>query len=127
MGLFEPVTIQWKGTNYTVPADQVMRLIAAIEDVVTMVELNEALAKGAMPMAKISLAFHKVLVFAGANASCDEVYAAWFGVGGEDTRNSVVNSINSLLTMMIPPSIADAVAEEAETEEAGKTNPAPSS
>lgn len=124
MALFADVVIEWKGRNYTVPSNQIMRLIATIEDTVTMGELTEYLQGGKMPMAKLALAFSNVLKFAGVisedgdNDLEQEVYAAWFGVGGVDARDSVVMSIHSLLAMMIPPTITEQV--EANNSEAGK-------
>jgi hypothetical protein len=100
MKIFEDVTLTWKGQDHTIESTRVMGAIAKIEEVITLKELGEYANKGDAPMAKLAMAFGSVLRYAGAKVSDDEVYAGMFS--GESGA-SVMQSLSSLLTMMIPP------------------------
>jgi len=95
MSLFEPVTLTWKGADYTVEADRVMMLIAKIEDVITLGEV----ASGKPPFAKIAFAYAEALNYAGATVNSEEVYISLFGDKGMGMTTAVAN----LLSMMMPP------------------------
>lgn len=97
MGIFEPVTITWKGTDYTVQPDKVMMLIAKIEDIITFSELVAENPK----LVKLAMAFGAALRYAGAKVTDDEIYASLFkeeGMGAAD-------AVSSLILMMMPPEI----------------------
>ncbi len=99
MSVFEPVTLSWKGEDYTVEADRVMMLIAKIEEIITLGEVYNYAQKGAAPVAKISMAYGVALRYAGAKVRDDEVYKGLFS-GGED---NIPKALEVLLSMMIPP------------------------
>ena len=101
MKIFEDVTLTWKGQDYTIESTKIMGAIAKIEEVITLKELGEYAQKGDAPMAKLAMAFASVLRYSGAKVGDDEVYAGLFS--GESGA-SVMESLSSLLTMMIPPS-----------------------
>ncbi len=96
MSIFQPVKLTWKGTDYEIPADKVMRLIAEIEDVITISELMSQ--KGA-PLAKLAMGYGAALRYAGAKISDDAVYETLF----TDSQATVGPCITGLLMMMIPP------------------------
>lgn len=100
-GVFEPVTLTWDGRDYTIAADQVMRCIAAVEEVITLGELNEFSIKGQCPLARVAQAFGVVLRFAGCQVRDDVVYAGMFSKGG---GNAARDAVQTLLLMMVPPS-----------------------
>src|SRR4051812_21281849 len=100
MAVFEPVRLTWKGTEYVIPPDQVMRCIAKIEDVITLAELHRAMGKP--PLAKLAMAYGAALRHAGARAEDDEVYAAMFK-SGKDMHGQVTGAVYTLLVMMMPP------------------------
>lgn len=97
MSIFEPVSFGWKGKTYVVPATEVLRLIAAVEEVITLADLSASRP----PMARLSSAFGIALRYAGATVADEEIYKTIFENGGASVVSSAVNS---LISMMIPPS-----------------------
>ncbi|MGI9159857.1 MAG: hypothetical protein ACR2K1_08910 [Saprospiraceae bacterium] len=73
--------------------------IATVEDVLTLGELHTFSQKGAVPVARIAMAYGALLRFAGANVDNDTVYAGMFGSGDVDPQSAVTN----LLALMLPP------------------------
>lgn len=115
--IFKPVTLAWKGTEYEVPADKVMLLIAKVEDVIT---LSELLNPRGRPLAKISMAYGVALRHAGAKVRDEEIYASMFADGSADTAAAAVSG---LLAMMLPPSSLEAPAsKKAEPPEAATSS-----
>lgn len=102
MGSFEDIRLEWAGADYTIRANRVLGAIARIEDVVTLNELQRFAVRGTAPMAKIAMAYGAVLRYAGATVSDDEVYAGMFGAGGT-SADAVVDSVSTLVAMMVPP------------------------
>ena len=99
MSVFNELNLTWKGADYSVPSDNILRLIAKVEDVITLNELYSYSQKGAAPLAKIATAFGIVLRYAGAKVSDDEVYKTIVTSGAD----SAIVATRTLLTMMIPP------------------------
>lgn len=99
MSLFNDVTLVWGGTEYTIKSDNVLRLIAQVEDVITFAELYRFGLKGAIPQARIATAFGTMLRYAGAQVGDDEVYKAMFKDGGAHA----VTAVRTLLEIMSPP------------------------
>lgn len=94
--MFEPITLNWEGRDYIIPADQVMRAICVIEDHITVQQL---LRPDAVPMGKLAMAYTALLRFAGATKVREaEVYSAILGDG-----NAAVAATQALVMMMIPP------------------------
>ncbi len=102
MGSFEDIRLQWAEKDYTIKANRVLGAIARIEDVLTLNELQRFGARKAAPMAKIAMAYGAVLRYAGASVTDDEVYAGMFGAAGT-SADAVVDSVSSLVAMMVPP------------------------
>jgi hypothetical protein len=103
MAIFDPITFTWKGTDYTVQPDRIMKLLYAIETAVTLPELTEyARNRGGAPV-RLSMAYGAALRFAGADVGDDEVYAALFGPDAEATGARM----KELVEMAIPPSRGD--------------------
>lgn len=99
MGIFNELNLTWKGTDYTVPADNILRLIAKVEDVITLNELYSYSQKGAAPLAKLATAFGIILRYAGCKVSDDEIYKTI--VNGE--TNAATVATHTILGMMLPP------------------------
>lgn len=102
MAVFDDVVIEWDGKKYTVPADDIMRLIAKVEDVITLHELFTYAEKGTAPTAKLAMAYATALRHVGVKVRDDEVYKKIFGAA--DSATSAQAVINALLMMMVPPS-----------------------
>lgn len=99
MAIFEDIMLGWKGEEYTVPANKVMRLIAKVESEVTLQELGR---ESGPPMAKVAMAYAEALNYAGArNVSGDEVYASLFEDGG---MAAATEAVSALMMIMLPPS-----------------------
>lgn len=98
MAIFEDVTFGWKGVEKTVPANQIMKLIAKVEDQITLQELGR---ESGPPMAKVAMAYAVALHHAGfTGVKSDEVYASMFkSEGAEDAAAAVT----TLLMLMVPP------------------------
>jgi len=97
MSIFKDVTLAWKGQEYTVKSNEVMKLIAKVEDVITMGELTQATGH---KLTRISEAYAVALCHAGCSVSIEEVYQSLFGQGGADAAS---NAIAGLLMLMVPP------------------------
>lgn len=111
MSIFQDITLTWKGKEYVIKGNNVLRLIAQIEDVITLQELLKFAQKGAAPVAKISSAFTLALRYAGVKVSDEEVYASCFGA-----QHAAKNATLTLLTMMTPPD--DLILKNTEEEDA---------
>nr|BDD44161.1 hypothetical protein 28 [bacterium] len=96
MAIFEPVTLTYSGEDYTIPRDEILQVIAMIEDVVTLGELSGG---GKVPMAKLAMAYGLALRHAGAKVSDEEVYSSLFAEG----QHNATQAVTGLLAMMIPP------------------------
>lgn len=96
MSVFEQIELGFKGETFVVQPDKVMRLIALVEDVISLQELTSQ-----PKLSKLAEAYTVALNYAGASAQTEEVYASLFGDGGSEV---VQNTITSLIMMMLPPS-----------------------
>jgi hypothetical protein len=92
------ITLEYSGESYTVEPDRVMRLIAIIEDIISLPEL----ASGKVGLAKISMAYGAALRYAGAKVTDEAVYCTMFET---DAAQKAQGYIVSLLMMMIPPDV----------------------
>jgi hypothetical protein len=103
MAIFEAIKLTWKGVDYEIPPDQVMRGIARIEDVFTLGELSRHMARGTLPLAKIAQAYGVALRHAGAAVSDEDVYAGMFSGDAAELQKRGLAAVNTLLVMMMPP------------------------
>ena len=117
MAIFDDVPIGWAGKTYTIPAQQVMRAIARVEDHVTLEELIRFQERGTVPLAKMAAAYASLICFAGGTATADEVYKNMLGL---DEGGVAGTTIAGLLHMMVPPTRL----VEGMTAPAGKQQPA---
>lgn len=102
-GAFEDVKLVWNGREYTIPARNMLRAVAIIEDHVTMPELQKFAVRGTAPAARLSSAFAGVLTFAGCpKVTAEDVYEAMFD--GGDKAEAVGVAITTLMSMMLPKS-----------------------
>lgn len=108
---FEPVKLTWRGAEYTIPADRMLRAIASIEDEIRGDSSRHAVAiltqKPGPTFSRIAMGYAAALRAAGAQVSGDEVYLEIMeGLAGGDeaeTAIGVQNAIFSLLAIMSPP------------------------
>ena len=101
MSIFQDVVLSYDGSEYRVKSNDVMRLIAKIEDVITIGELTN----GNVKFAKLAMAYGEALRFAGANVDDDAVYKAIYTAKGVV---SAQDAVSGLLALMIPVDIKPA-------------------
>lgn len=70
---FQPVTLTFKGVDYTVEPENVWGLIGAIESVITRTRLVLAIHERDIPEAKVATALAAALNYAGAKVQPHEV------------------------------------------------------
>jgi hypothetical protein len=102
MAIFQDVKLAWKDEEFTIPGDKVLGAIAIIEEHITFTEMIDALRRGRPKIMAIAKAFAGILRYAGANVTDEEAYEGMFS--GGDLQRKIIDSINMLLVMMVPPS-----------------------
>lgn len=98
--MFAPIKLEWNGKQHTVPANRVLMAIAEVEEVFTLDELQRFSKRGTAPVAKLAMAYGKLLRFAGAAVEDDEVYA---GIFVSDQGAMAASATSALLALMLPP------------------------
>lgn len=110
MSIFKEVTLTWAGEDFTVNPDDVLMLIATVEDIVSVDMLYNGGAK--LPRAKLAMAYAAALTFAGAKGvDAETIYKAMFTKA--DAMTVTENAVMGLLKMMLPP-------DEHKTDDAGE-------
>lgn len=102
MSIFKPVTLKWKGKEYTIPANEVLPVLADIETKMTFGELQQAAAvPEKAPLGTMSQVFGIALRAAGCKVSDEEVYFSIFHT--DDAKADVGMVSVTIMQMMIPP------------------------
>lgn len=103
MAVFEDIELEWKGVTYTLNGDdKVMRAIAAVEDHVTISELQASMQSGNIALGKLSIAYSVLLKFAGCfGVTSAQVYQGMWD--GGVSQEAIGEAIGSLIAIMIPP------------------------
>ena len=96
--MFKNITLTYNDEEYVVKAESIMRLIAVIEDCISLQELTR---DNGAPLGKLSRAYAAALRFAGCRVTDEQVYAGLFGTSGGSNAGEAVTG---LLMLMIPPS-----------------------
>lgn len=97
MAIFEDITVKWGEEDFTIKGDdEIMKLIALIENEATIAELTDGQPK----LARAAKAYFVLLKFAGAEElTLAEVYASLLHGGADALRGA----LESLITIMVPP------------------------
>jgi hypothetical protein len=105
MRAFQDYEIGWNGRNYVIPSDQLLSVIAAMEEHITLSELT---ARRGIPLGRLSQAYAVVLrrlAVRGADGKLlitdREVYTGMFN--GGDLSGKVMAAVEGLIGLMIPP------------------------
>lgn len=109
MAIFEDISFEYKGKEFKIKSNKVMRLICTIEDIITLGELTTG-----PKFSKLAEAYTAALTYAGADVEIEEVYASLFGNG---SKERVSATITNLIMMMLPP---DTYNPKIKDEESGK-------
>lgn len=96
--LFETLTLSWDGEEYEIMPT--LELIGRVENIITATELYALLGRGAMPFAKLSMAFGLILRSAGCRVKDDDIFRGIFS--GDDDNGAAAASVTALLAMMNP-------------------------
>lgn len=115
--VFQPVKVSWKGADYTIAPNRLMRCIAMIEEIVTLPFLSKCWVSGELPYAKLAMALGAVLRYAGANVTDEEVYAEMFK--GPERRMLAAATLQTLMVMMFPPEHLRELQEASKKAQAG--------
>lgn len=99
--MFEEVRLKWKEKEYVIPENRVMRLIAKVEDVITLAELINYSERNTTPVAKVASAYGVMLRFAGARVEDEEIYSQFYDAGAE----TIIESTFALLAIMSPKNL----------------------
>lgn len=100
--MFEPVTLTWDGKDYEVAPDRVMKVIAAIEEHVTLAELA---SPRTLRMTAVAAGYHAALRQAGVrNVATEDVYRALFR--RRRGQVGIQEAVAGLLSIMVPPTAA---------------------
>lgn len=107
-----PITLEWNGAKYTIPAD---RMMPVIEEVETILERNDTryavqvLISGKGPsIAKLAMCFAAMLRHAGASVSDQEVFMAMqssIAAGDSGALMAAVREYAAVLLSAISPPI----------------------
>ena len=77
--IFDDIHITWDGDKYTIKGDdKILMLLASIEEVMTIKEFFVYAQDQDIPLVKLSMAYTKVLNFAGVDITAAQVYAEVF-------------------------------------------------
>ena len=77
MAVFQDVVFGFKGEEYTVKSNKIMRLIAMIEDIVSLGDIT----RGEVNLSRLAEAYSACLNYAGAETEIETVYETMFGIG----------------------------------------------
>lgn len=110
MTIFNEIKLSWEGREYVIPSDNVMKIIAKVEDVITLSDLSKCATNKTLPLAKLSQAYALILQHAGVQGVDEEkVYAGMFSA---NLQENAQRAVTTLLMLMIPPSHLQRLAEE---------------
>ncbi|HVQ43354.1 MAG TPA: hypothetical protein VMT30_00085 [Candidatus Saccharimonadia bacterium] len=100
--MFEAVDLIWGEEVYTIAPDKILGAIAIIEEHYTFQDLADANQKQKLSLVGLARAYGDVMRYAGAKITDEQVYVGMFS---GNMSSNVRNSVNTLLAMMIPPSV----------------------
>lgn len=100
-------TFEYNGQGYTIPARELMRLICGIEDIITLIEIQEAAIRGTVKIGRIARAYAYVLSWVGVNKTELEVYYEFLTPREGDKPGENLERTGKVLTdiigLMSPP------------------------
>lgn len=107
MSVFDDVILEWNGKQKTVPADNVMRMLAKVEDHLTLHEMAQFAERGTAPLVRVSMAYCAALRHAGFDVTDQDVYKRLVESSSGDEGRTAISIVQSLQQMMVPPSDLD--------------------
>lgn len=108
MAIFEEITLEWRGEKKAVPPERVMKAIAVVEEVISLQELTREMLRGDHRLVRIAEAYGALLRHVGFSVADEAVYEAIFPSAGGENLLRASAALQTLLYMMIPPSVRKA-------------------
>lgn len=102
MSGFQDIVIAWDGAEYTIKSHRVMGLLSQIEEVITFAELEGYTRRGTIPLVKLSMAYGRILRYAGCSIHDEDVYIQMF-VDDDIDQNHIVIAVTKIMALMLPP------------------------
>lgn len=106
MKRFQPIEFEHNGETFKVEANQVMGLIDAVEEHITLGEIvQDQSRRRTVRFGKLAQAYASALRYAGARVTDEEVYASLMPNGQDPTamQRRSTEVITALLQVMVPP------------------------
>ncbi|RMG71933.1 MAG: hypothetical protein D6711_14240 [Chloroflexi bacterium] len=98
--MFDDIKITHNDKGYTIQSDNVLKLVAQVERIISVVELAKLVSEGTPPLASIAMAYGIILRYAGATITDEEIYREFFS--DSDAAATAQNCILTLLQLMVP-------------------------
>lgn len=104
MGIFSDVTLEWRGEEYVIPCDRVMRLIATVEE---HIGIQDLATPDGIKLTKLAQGYAAALAYAGCKPASkdtpleEEIYLALFDAGRADAVASTLAT--GIIMLMVPP------------------------
>ncbi len=120
MSGFEPVTLNWKGESFTVPADRVFGMVGQIEETILKDEGVPAvllLLANKVSHHRLSCAYGAALRYAGAAVTDEDVYLSIqkdMAAGDIDGAIVLQRAVLGVLAILSPPFAASVAGDEPE-------------
>lgn len=123
--IFEDIELEWEGVPYTISGDdRIMRVLAAVEEHITFLEVQQGMTSGKICFAKLATAYSVILRYAGCKVSSAEVYKGmWADL---KTAQKATEAAAGILGMMVPPGIGGDDPEEPTADDKPKAKKKPS-
>lgn len=123
--IFEDIELEWEGLPYKIKGDDnIMRVLGAVEEHITFMELQRGMSTGKVPIAKLSTAYSVILRFAGCKVSSAEVYQGmWKDLA---TAQKIQEATVGILAIMVPPGVAEEYEDDGEPDNKPKSKKKPS-
>lgn len=106
MRRFDTITLEHEGQDYVVEPRQVMGLIDAVEEHVTLGEIvTDQSKRGTIRFGKLSQAYASALRYAGAKVTDEEIYISLMPTGQDPQamQRRSTEIVTALLQLMVPP------------------------
>lgn len=115
----DPIILTFRGQDYTIPPNKIIRLGVELEDMMTFGGRNawQRLAEPAtMNMNMLAMAYHHALTYAGAKIDLEQVRQSIFHGTGDNVLEDIFRLIKDLEKILMPPA-------PLELSDAGKDSP----
>lgn len=103
MSVFQDIQLSWNGKEHVIPAGELLRLIARLEDVLSIGDFVKAEMNGKIPFAKVAICYGMALRQCGVKVTDEEVYRGMFGANGAELMRLGRTAYYALMGMMVPP------------------------